>query len=428
MQARERPQVNLKERSTLRGNNVTIMTGLSGNELYCIRQKGLDPGNLVVGNSVFALGFIGSIASGLKTLAGGEVSAVTKVIHDGRQQSFLRMMEEARTHGGTGITGVTSELIFHGSNVEFLSIGSTVHAVNAPPTPAEKVFSTSANGQELYCQVDCGFMPIKFVFGNVAYSIGMAGGLLGSLRSLAQGEVVEFSNVLNTTRHLALQRIADEARAAGANAVLGIQTSISPLGGMQEMVMIGTASHHPGLPAEFSRDPITSDLTNEEMWNLVNMGYCPIKLVLAVSVFSVGLVGGISAMFKSFVRGEISELTELIYHARAKAINKVQEEATRAGADDVVGVKTYVYDLGGGIIELLAIGTAIRKMPDMHTHSQALIPQAIIKDTDTFTKTTDTSMAVALNDPKKEIKNPFIVAIVVIIYIIMQVVLGLTGH
>lgn len=425
MLSRQKPPAPIKENTTLMGGNQTIMTGLSGNELYCLRQKGLDPGNLVVGNSVFALGFLGSIASGIKTLAGGEVGAVTKVIHDGRLQSYMRMTEEARVHGGTGITGVSSDLIFHGSNVEFLSIGSTVHASSGPGL-SDHPFSTSANGQELYCQVECGFMPVKFVFGNVAYSIGVGGGLMGSLRSLARGEVVEFSNVLNTTRHLALQRIVEEARAAGANAVLGIQTSIKPLGGMQEMVMIGTASHHPGLPPEYSQNPISSDLTNEEMWNLVNMGYCPIKLVLSVSVFSVGLVGGISAMFKSFVRGEISELTQLIYHARAKALTKIQEDAYKAGADDVVGVKTYIYDLGGGIIELLAIGTAIKKMPGVRTHSPQLIPQAIIKDTDTFTREVDARVtALKLNDQPKELKNPIFVVIALVIYALMQLLIHL---
>jgi len=101
------------------------------------------------------------------------------------------------------------------------------------------------------------------------------------------------------------------------------------------------------------------------MWNLLQTGYCPIKLMLGVSVFSVGLVGGISAFFKGFVRGEISELTTLIYEARENALNKISQEAAKCGADDVVGIKTYVYDLGGGIIELMAIGTAIKKTNDL---------------------------------------------------------------
>jgi uncharacterized protein YbjQ (UPF0145 family) len=363
---------------------MAIITGLSGNELFCLREKGYSPGNLVIGNSVFALGFVGGLSSGLRTIAGGEIHEITQIIREGRQMAYLRMIEEARRHVGAGVTGVTSQLIFHSANIEYLSIGSALHRDAGDPPTTDHLFSTSANGQELYCQLDCGFEPVQFVFGNVAYALGLGGGLMGSLRSLKSGEVVEFSGMLNQTRHLALERIRTEAREAGANAVLGIRTTIAPLIGIQEMLMVGTASHHPALPPECKQEPITSDLTNEEMWNVIHAGFCPIKLVLGVSVFSVGLAGGIKAMFKSFVRGEIKELTYLIYQARIKALNMIAQDAAGCGADDVVGVKTYVYDLGGGIIELLAIGTAIKKMPNIQVRSKGLIPQAIIKDTDTF--------------------------------------------
>ncbi|HLJ57800.1 MAG TPA: heavy metal-binding domain-containing protein [Chthonomonadaceae bacterium] len=358
-----------------------VMTGLSGNEMYCLRQKGLQAGDLVIGNSVFSIGMIGGIGSGLRTLAGGEVTQITSVIHDGRQQSYARMVAEAQRHGGIGITGVTSELIQHSGNIEFLSIGSCVHQ----EARAEQIgFSSSADGQELYCQIDAGFRPIKFVFGNVAYSIGIGGGLMGSLRGLARGEVVEYSRVFNETRHRALERITSECRAAGGNAVVGIETAILPFQGMQEMVMLGTASYHPALPEQYRQNPVSSDLTNEEMWNLVHMGYAPIQLVLGVSIYSLGIVGGITAAFKSLARGEISELTTLIYEARENAIAKIAQDATACGADDVVGTKTYVYQLGGGIIEFLAIGTAVKRIPGLTTVSPELPSQSVINDKDTF--------------------------------------------
>lgn len=362
-----------------------IITGLSGNELYCLREKGFQPGNLVVGNSVFSLGFLGSVTSSLRTIGGGEIHEITEIIREGRSQSYLRMVEEARRHGGEGVTGVTSQLCFHDTNIEYLSIGSTIHHEGYNPHDNDHVFSTSANGQELYCQMDCGFKPVQFVFGNVAYSLGVGGGVMGALRSLKSGEVIEYSNMLNKTRHLALERISAEAREAGANAVLGIQTVISSIIGVQEMLMIGTASHHPDLPAEYSDNPITSDLTNEEMWNVIHAGYCPIKLVLGVSVFSIGIAGGVKAFMKSFVKGEVKELTYMIYQARIKALSMIEQDAASCGAEDVVGVKTYVYDLGGGVIELLAIGTAIKKMPQIKQQSENLIPQAIIRDVETFT-------------------------------------------
>jgi len=371
------------------------MTGLSGNEMYCLHQKGLQAGDLVIGNSVFSVGVIGSLGSGLKTFAGGEVTQITSVIHEGRLKSYERMVLDARKHGGIGITGVSNELVLHGGNVEFLSVGSCIHQEGA--NTEQLAFSTSADGQELYCQMDAGFRPIKFVFGNVAYSIGVTGGIGGAFQSLSRGEIPQYSEVFNTTRHLALERIRNEAQTAGANAVVGIQTSIIPFRGMQEMVMIGTASHHPALPPQYSQSPVTSDLTNEEMWNMVNMGYVPIKLVLGVSVYSLGLVGGITAAFKSLGRGEITELTTLIYEARENAIARIAKDAEACGADDVVGIKTNVYQLGSGIIEFMAIGTAVKRMPGVTTLSPTLPPQAIIRDKETFINTAETSLGSNLN-------------------------------
>jgi uncharacterized protein YbjQ (UPF0145 family) len=377
---------------------MSIITGLSGNEIFCLKRQGFTPGDLVIGNSVISLGVVNTIGSGIQTLIGGEVTPITKLIHEGRQRAYARMVKEATHHGGIGITGVSNELIFHGSNVEFLSIGSCIHQAGNKTEHLE--FSSSADGQALYCQIDSGFKPRQFVFGNVAYSIGLGGGLLGGLKSLARGEIKEYSRIFNETRHLALKRIKDEARQVGANAVVGITTSIIPLAAMQEMVMIGTASHHPALPDAYRQNPITSDLTNEEMWNLVNDGYMPVQLVLGVSVYSLGLIGSIVSSFKSLVRGEIKELTTLIYEAREEALKHIEEDAQRCGADLVVGIKTYVYDLGGGIIEFMAIGTAIKKIPNVHTLSENLIPQAIIRDQDTFIRTIPNASVSSLNQPK----------------------------
>jgi uncharacterized protein YbjQ (UPF0145 family) len=358
-----------------------VMSGLSGNEMYCLGLKGLAPGELVLGNSVYSLGFLGSLGAGLSSIIGGEVSQVTQVIHDGRVQAYERMVKEARGHGGYGITSVTNDLKSLRGSVEFLSIGSCVR--RADGVASELSFSTSSDGQELYCQLDAGFVPIRFVFGNVAYSIGVGGGIIGGLKSLARGEIKQFSDVFNHTRHLALQRMVDEAKAVGANAVVGIQTTVMPFRGVHEMMMTGTASRHPDLPKEFNANPVTSDLTCEEMWNMVSMGFLPIKLVLGTAVYSLGFAGGLAAFFKSFSRGEVSELTTLIYEAREHAIGLIRDEASAIGADDVIGIKTHVHELGG-LIEFMAIGTAVKRYASLKAVSPALPPQAIIRDKDTW--------------------------------------------
>src|SRR4029078_443828 len=124
------------------------------------------------------------------------------------------------------------------------------------------------------------------------------------------------------TRHLAHERTANEARAVGANAVVGIETRTMRFQGVHEMLMLGTASTHPALAEQMSlsspdstlhsegqpanaphvvypMQPVTSDLTNEEMWNLIHIGYMPLKLVLGTAVYSLGVVSGLKAALSS---------------------------------------------------------------------------------------------------------------------------------
>lgn len=374
------------------------VTGLSGNEIFCLRKMGMRSGNLVIGNSVISLGLKGSLTAGLNILAGGEIPEITNLIFEGRSRAIRRMVEDAKQSTGVGVTGVTTELINHVSNIEFLTVGSMIHQKDSQNETME--FTTSADAQELYCQWDAGFKPLRFAMGNVAYSIGVGGNIGGFFRSLARGEVTQFSEIFDQTRHLALTRITDEAKRCGANAVIGINTTITPFMGAQEMLMIGTASHHPALEA-FKQNPVTSDMTNEELWNMVHIGYMPLRLVMGVSVYSLGLAGGIKSAFQSLVRGEINTLTDLLYEAREKALERVQRDAERWGADEVVGVKTHVYDLGGGLVEFLAIGTAVKKFEGVTTKTDALIPQAIIKDRDTFFEQQRGSLSMGLGENRK---------------------------
>jgi uncharacterized protein YbjQ (UPF0145 family) len=382
---------------------MTVTTGLSGNEIYCLAQKGYTPGNIVVGNSVYSLGLLRGIGTSFKSMLGGELEQVTQLIEEGREAAYNRMWKESQAASAQGITGVSSELIVQAGNIEFLSIGSLVHGNRAGTAP----FSSAANGQELFAQIDAGYEPLCFAFGNVAYAMGVGRGLLGALKTFMRGEIKEYSDMFNHTRHLALERIVTHARKNNANAVLGIQTSILPLGGAQEMLMTGTACR----TLQLSRQEIvSSDLTSVEMWNLATLGYTPLRLLLGTSVYSLGVIGGISASLKSFVRGEITELTKLIYDARENALALINAEAQSIGADDVVGVKTYVYQLGGGLIEFLAIGTAVKKTSPLKTESSQLPPQVIIKDQETFydavgagfnqnIRTTENAAPVSKNQP-----------------------------
>ncbi|MHB1008987.1 MAG: heavy metal-binding domain-containing protein [Propionibacteriaceae bacterium] len=375
----------------------SVVSGLSGNELFCIDRLGYRAGDLLVGNSVYSLGLLGGIGSAFTAMAGGEVTQITEMITAGRHLSTQRLMNEMRQAQAHGATGMSSELIFHAGNVEFLSVASGLYRKDGQMP--QWAFTTSADAQELWCQEDAGYAPVAFVMGNVAYSIGVGRGIAGAFKQLQKGEVKQYSDIFTHTRNLALQRIVGEAQSVGANAVVGIKTSILPFGGtgVQEMLMVGTAARHDMSDAHFARMGVTtSDLTAEETWNLAKIGYSPLMLVLGTSVYSLGFVGGLMASFKNYVKGEISELTELIYAAREESLGKVRAQASSIGADDVVGVKTYIYDLGGGLIEFLAIGTAVKKTDSARTATDMLPAQAIIRDKDTFVNAAERGYGVSL--------------------------------
>jgi uncharacterized protein YbjQ (UPF0145 family) len=374
------------------GPTPTRYSGLSGNEMYCAWLLGFMPGNLLVGNSVFSMGYIGGLRSNVRTFVGGEITTYTNMIAEGRRLSIERFEQELAQAGGSGASGVTSELIFHPGNAEFLSVGSTIHQAQGT---AGNPFTTSADAQELFCQWDAGYAPISFVFGNVAYSIGVGRGLMGEIRQLGKGEVKQYSDIFNTTRNLALERVVTEAKSKGANSVVGIRTTILPIGvsGVQEMIMIGTASSNPEIDtlAQSAGGVITSDLTAEETWNIAKLGYAPLKLVLGTSVYSLGVAGGIKAAFRNLVKGEQKELTQMIYGAREESLKKIQAQAEAVNADDVLGIKTYIYNIGNDVIEFLAIGTAVKRVDGLATRSEQLPPQAIIRDKDTFIDTANIS-------------------------------------
>jgi uncharacterized protein YbjQ (UPF0145 family) len=232
--------------------------------------------------------------------------------------------------------------------------------------------------------MDAGYDPKEFVFGNIAYSVGAVGGIAGTLKTLVRGEIKEFSDVFNETRHHALDRLITHAKAVGANAVVGVRTNVLHFAGFHEMYMAGTAASHPLLPPETRAAPVSSDLTGEELWGLSQLGYAPIKLLISTSVYSLGAIGGIRAAFQSLVRGELGDLTQLIYEAREQVFDRVNREATALGAEEVVGIKTYIVELGSSLVEIFAVGTAVRKFPGMTVKTAALPAQAIIRDKDTW--------------------------------------------
>ena len=106
--------------------------------------------------------------------------------------------------------------------------------------------------------------------------------------------------------------------------------------------------------------------------------------MLGTSVYALGFAGGLTAFFRSFARGEVDEVTRMVYDARENCLNHIRVEAEAIKADGVIGIKIFINELGAGLVEVMAIGTAIRRHATVATASEQLIPQAIIRDRDTF--------------------------------------------
>jgi uncharacterized protein YbjQ (UPF0145 family) len=79
-------------------------------------------------------------------------------------------------------------------------------------------------------------------FGLVVRSRGLAGNIAAGLRSLAGGEIHEYTSLLEDTRRQAIDRMVQNATLLGANAVISFRFDSSELGGsMSEIVAYGTA-------------------------------------------------------------------------------------------------------------------------------------------------------------------------------------------
>ena len=79
-------------------------------------------------------------------------------------------------------------------------------------------------------------------FGLVVRSRGLTGNLVAGLRSLAGGEIHEYTQLLEDTRRQALDRLVQNATLMGATAVLSMRFDSSELSGtMSEIVAYGTA-------------------------------------------------------------------------------------------------------------------------------------------------------------------------------------------
>lgn len=80
------------------------------------------------------------------------------------------------------------------------------------------------------------------VFGVVVRSRGIGGNITAAFRSLAGGEIKEYTEMLEDARKNAIDRMVQYAHTMGANAVIMMRFDSSEIGqSMSEIVAYGTA-------------------------------------------------------------------------------------------------------------------------------------------------------------------------------------------
>ena len=80
------------------------------------------------------------------------------------------------------------------------------------------------------------------IFGLTVRTRGLGGNIAAGFRSLAGGEVLSYTKLLEDSRRQALDRMVEAATAAGANAVVMMRFDGSEIGKtMSEIVAYGTA-------------------------------------------------------------------------------------------------------------------------------------------------------------------------------------------
>jgi uncharacterized protein YbjQ (UPF0145 family) len=242
-------------------------------------------------------------------------------------------------------------------------------------------FSSDLSVAEAFVIREAGFTPIAQVMGSCFYQVGwqsMPWGQLGWSSSLSEGETFELETqtaAWNDARSLALDRLRDEAVAAGADAVVGLRLKRGGYdwaAGLVEFVAIGTAVRSERYEIEDA--PVLSHLSGQDFAKLVRHGFWPVGLVAGSTVAYV--VAGYaqqarsSGLFSGRQNQELPDYTRGMYDARALAMERLTREAHRLHAHGVVGVsierKEQARDRDSGgmtyrdvIIEMHVLGTAI---------------------------------------------------------------------
>lgn len=217
------PQDALKRLNELRGKDALFTSDLSVNEFLVIKEAGFHPRGLVLGSSIFHIGFA---ARGWNSSR--EVTQLTQAMYSARELAMARMEEEATVLGADGIVGVRLDVGFYEwgrGTAEFIAIGTAVSAEDGGDwkTAEGKPFTSDLSGQDFWTLLQSGHAPLGLVLGTCVYHVAHQG-MFQAMGNIGQNkEMPNFTQALYEARELAMERMQDEARKVQAEGIVGVQ-------------------------------------------------------------------------------------------------------------------------------------------------------------------------------------------------------------
>jgi uncharacterized protein YbjQ (UPF0145 family) len=195
---------------------------LSVNEFLLVREAGFRPLGLVLGSSIYNVGFqMGRWGKNM------ELEQLSQAMYHARELAMTRMEAEADQLGADGIVGVRLVVEFRefGNNIaEFIAVGTAVKADEGDGWRNNKnqPFTSDLSGQDFWTLIRAGYAPLGMVMGTCVYHIAHRG--LGSVLNTAgrNSEIPEFTQALYNARELAMSRMQAEARQLAAEGIVGV--------------------------------------------------------------------------------------------------------------------------------------------------------------------------------------------------------------
>ena len=209
-----------RERLTQMRTQHFFTSDLSVNEFLLVKEVGFEPLGLVMGSSIYHIGF-----GQMSWNQSAELVHMTQALYHARELAMTRMEEEADELAADGIVGVRLDVNLHawGQNViEFLAIGTAIrHAegVQGWRAPGNKPFQSDLSGQDFWTLLRAGYRPLGFVMGNCVYHIAAQGMAWGQQQNM---ELQAYTQALYDSRELAMERMQAEATELGAEGIVGV--------------------------------------------------------------------------------------------------------------------------------------------------------------------------------------------------------------